>query len=79
MLATLLVCFLGFTLLFAYMAWMRVRVERARDALNARLLAREIASDQVGQPRAVDIDEPPSTLEPAVIEGQREATRGLEG
>jgi len=69
MLATLIVCFVGFTLLFAYMTWMRVRVEVVRDALNERQLAREIAAGPLDSPAPRDT---------VVIDGQREAARGLE-
>lgn len=58
MLATLLVCFAGFTMMFVYMTWMRVRVERVRDALNERLLAREIAVGGLGRSREVVMGEP---------------------
>jgi heme exporter protein C len=39
MLATLLVCFAGFTLLFAYLLIQNVRIEGARDALAERELS----------------------------------------
>jgi len=68
MLATLIVCFLGFTLFFAYLTWMRVRVEVVRDLLNERQLEREIAAGQVDSPAPRDT---------VVIDGQREAARGL--
>jgi heme exporter protein C len=52
MLATLIVCFVGFTLLYAYLMALKLRIETARDALAERELTALLAAPADAAPAA---------------------------
>jgi heme exporter protein C len=64
MLATLLVCFLGFTLLYVYLLVQKVRVEQVRDILADRELM-ALLSSEASMPARVPLQTPRIAPEPS--------------